>query len=319
VAIELSETLISWGVKLDPSLLRSFLAVARAGSVSAAATTLHRSQPAVSAQVRALEAALGERLFVRGARGVRLTDLGERLRPHAEALERVMAGVAELAHEARELGTGRLAIAASTTIALYWLPRHLVAFGRAYPSVRVRVMTRNSREAVAALAAGEVDVAFVEGRRQAWQALPSGLYDARAVHHDEIVVVVPPGHPLAGRERLHVADLDGLAVVGREVGSGTRDVVQGVLDAAGVRVDVRLELTEPEAMKRAVRAGVGAAFLSRIAVHDEVAAGHLVAVPCSHTGLRRDFTLLAPGHDLASRATRAFVALAGGDAVAWAP
>jgi len=240
---------------------------------------------------------------------VRLTSLGERLRPHAEALERVLAGVGELVHEARTLGAGRLAMAASTTIALYWLPARLAAFGRDHPAVRVRVLTRNSREAVAALVAGDVDVAFVEGPAEAWRSLPSGLYAAEPVHHDEIVVVVPPGHALASRPRLRLADLAGLAVVGRERGSGTRDVVEAALGAAGVRLDVRLELTEPEAMKRAVLAGTGAAFLSRIAVADEVAAGRLAAVACEPP-LRRDFTVLAPRSELASRATRAFVALA---------
>jgi DNA-binding transcriptional LysR family regulator len=309
-----SVPLIAWAVAMDPALLRTFLAVARAGSVSAAAAGLHRSQPAVSAQVRKLEQAVGEPLFVRGARGVRLTELGERLQPHAEALERVLVGVAALVEEARALGVGRLGIAASTTIALYWLPARLVDYQRTHPGVRVRVMTRNSREAVAALAAGEVDVALVEGLSDAWGSLPPGVYHARAVHHDEIVVVVPPGHRLAGRDALDVADLDGIDVVWREVGSGTRDVVQGVLDEAGVRPRVRLELTEPEAMKRAVRSGIGAAFLSRIAVADEVAAGTLVAVPCAHPGLRRDFTLLAPGAERASRATRAFAAIAAREA-----
>ena len=295
---------------LDPVLLRSFLAVARAGSVSAAAAGLHRSQPAVSAQVRRLERAVGEPLFVRGARGVRLTHVGERLRPHAEALERVLLGVEALVDEARSLGAGRLAIAASTTIALYWLPARLVDYQRAHPGVRVRVLTRNSREAVASLAAGEVDVALVEGLADAWRSLPHGVYEARSVHDDEIVLVVAPSHPLAGRALVEAHDLDGIDVVWREVGSGTRDVVQSVLDALDVRPSVRLELTEPEAMKRAVRSGIGAAFLSRVAVADEVAAGTLVALPCRHPGLRRAFTILAPVAELASRATRAFAAVA---------
>jgi DNA-binding transcriptional LysR family regulator len=171
-------------------------------------------------------------------------------------------------------------------------------------------MTRNSRDAVAALAAGQVEVALVEGLRETWASLPPGLYGASAVHRDEIVVVVAPGHPFAGRSTLDLRDLDGVDVVWREVGSGTRDVVQGVLDARGVRPAVRLELTEPEAMKRAVRSGIGAAFLSRIAVADEVTAGSLVAIACRDAALRRDFTLLAPLSDLASRATRAFVAIA---------
>lgn len=301
---------------VDPVLLRTFLAVARAGSVSGAAAAVHRSQPAVSAQVRRLEDGLGDRLFRRHPRGVRLTPLGERLLPYAEALERVVVGVGELAADVRGLSTGALDVAASTTIALYWLPERIAAFGHAHPAVAMRVRTRNSREAVDALAAGDVDLALVEGTADAWATLPADVYVARPVFEDTIVVVAPPGHPLADRRRVDPADLDGLDAVGREAGSGTREVVDRALAAAGVRLRVRLEVTEPEAMKRAVRAGMGIALMSAVAVRAEAAAGTIAAIPCSVPGLGRAFTLLTPADALASRPARAFAATVLGTAAA---
>lgn len=295
-------------VPLDPHLLRTFLAVVRAGSVSGGARTLHRSQPSVSAALQRLEAGCGERLLERGARGVRLTPMGERLRPHAEALERVLAGVADLVRDVATLEVGVLRLAASTTIALYWLPAHLATYHAAHPHVRVVVRTRNSRDAVAELAAGDVDVALVEAPAEAWAGLAADLFVATPVHRDELVLVVPPTHPWAGRTRLEVVDLTDVACVGREPGSGTRDVLERVWTLAGVRPDVRVELSEPEAMKRAVGAGLGVAMLSRIAVADEVADGRLVAIPVDHPGLWRDFTLLHPPDELAGRAAAAFVA-----------
>ena len=295
---------------IDPYLLRAFAAVVRAGSVTAGARALHRSQPAVSAAVRRLELAFGEPLLERGPRGVRLTPWGARLLPHAEALERLLAGVDELAREAAALAAGTLRLAASTTIATYWLPPLLADFHARHPALRLAVRTRNSREAIAELTTGEVDVALVEGPASSWGHLAPAAVAATPIHRDELVVVVRPEHPFAARQRLLAADLDGVPWVGRERGSGSREVVERVLADAGVRPDVRIELSEPEAMKRAVRAGWGAAFLSRIAVADEVAAGELVVVPCAHPGLKRDFTLLHPPDALAGRAARAFTAAA---------
>ncbi|MEX2502904.1 MAG: LysR family transcriptional regulator [Trueperaceae bacterium] len=291
---------------LDPNLLRSFLAVAREGSVTAGARVLHRSQPAVTAQIHALEQAVGAPLFVRGPRGVRLTELGLRLRPRAEAVERVLASIDALADDDRALRDARLAIAASTTIAHYWLPQRLGAFHARWPGVRSRVRSVNTHDAVEALAGGRVDLALVEGTQESWQRLSPDVHRAVALQDDEIVAIIAPRHPLAQRKRLRGEDLHGVDLVWRERGSGTRDVVQAWLDRVGARPRVRLELDEPEALKRAVRAGIGLGFLSRSAVHDELARGELRAVPLGAGGVRRAFTLLAPGPEFASHAARAF-------------
>lgn len=295
---------------VDPQLLRTFLAVARAGSISGAARGLHRSQPAVTTAVQRLEERFGEPLFERGPRGVRLTALGRRLLPHAAALQRVLAGVEELLIEAENVEGGRLRIAASTTIALYWLPPKLVAFNAAHPSVLLVIHTRNSREALEELAAGEADLALVEAPSSSWESLPPDLFSATTVHDDDLVVIVDPNHPLADRTQLQPADLDKLPFVGRERGSGTRDVLEQALLGAKAVPDVRLELGEPEAIKRAVAAGLGAAVLSRVAVEDEVQRGGLVALPVDHPGFARHFTLLHPTRELASRAAWAFRSVA---------
>lgn len=291
-------------------LLRTFLTVARAGSISAAARGLHRSQPAVTTAVQRLEERFGEPLFERGSRGVRLTGLGQRLLPHAAALQRVLAGVEELAREAKRVEGGRLRIAASTTIALYWLPPRLVTFNAAHTSVRIVVHTRNSQEALVELTSGDADLALVEAPSSSWAQLPSDLLSATTVHHDELVVIVDPSHPLAHRVRLQPADLDRLPFVGRERGSGTRDVLEQALRDAHAVPDVRIELGEPEAIKRAVASGLGAAVLSRVAVEEEVHRGSLVALPVDHPGFTRHFTLLHPTRELSSRAAWAFRSVA---------
>lgn len=295
---------------LEPHPLHTFLVVARAGTITQAAALLHRTQPAVTAAVKRLEESFGEPLFRRTSRGVRLTPLGERLLPHAEALERVTEGVKQLAADARDLQAARLRIAASTTIALYWLPPRLARFCEDHPSATLVVHTRNSRAAIEELAAGEVDLALVEAPATSWAGLPSDLLAATPVHQDELVLVLHPGHPLAGRSSVAPHELDGIAFIGREAGSGTRDVLEQALAGVGAVPDVRLELGEPEAIKRAVLGRLGAAVLSRAAVDAETARGELVAVPLAHPGFGRQFTLLHPPQELASHAAWTFRSLA---------
>ena len=295
---------------LEPQLLRSFLAVAASGSITRAAAALHRTQPAVTASVRRLEEGFGEPLFTRSSRGVAPTLLGERLLPHAEALQRVMDGVHQLMGEVRALEGARLRVAASTTIALYWLPPLLARFCAAHPTTGLVVHTRNSRDAVRELRGGEVDLALVEAPAAAWAGLPPGLVAATPVHDDSLVLVVGPDHPLARRAAVAATDLAGLPFVGREAGSGTRDVIEEALRAAGVTLEVRHELGEPEAIKLAVRSGLGVTILSSVAVRAEVERGELAAVPIDHPGFARRFTLLHPPEGLASHAAWAFRTLA---------
>jgi len=295
---------------IEPHLLHAFLVVARSGTITQAAKQLHRTQPAITAAIKRLEESFGEPLFTRTGRGVRLTVLGARLLPHAEALERVMHGVQQLAEDSLGLEGASLRISASTTIALYWLPSRLARFCAAHPSANLVVHTRNSRAAIAELTAGEVDLALVEAPAASWAGVAQGLVTATDVHDDELVLVVNPAHPLARRSSVAPQELNELAFVGREAGSGTRDVLEQALAGAGIRPDVRLELGEPEAIKLAVRAGIGAAVLSRVAVAEAASRGELVAVSIDHPGFKRRFTLLHPSEELASHAAWAFRALA---------
>lgn len=296
-------------VSIEPRLLRTFVQVVRSGSISGAAQVLHRSQPAVSVALRRLESVFGEPLLSRGPRGVRLTALGERVLPHAEALELVSIRLDKLVEEVKELAVGPLRIAASTTIAHYWLPPRLVAYHASYPAATSLVHTRNSQDAIEELARGDVDLALVESPESAWSLLSTSLIEATVVHDDELVVVLRPDHPLSGRGSVAPEDLQGERFVGRERGSGTRDVLERVLRDAGVTIDVRLELGESQAIKAAVRAGLGISVLSSIAVTDEVTAGTLVAVRCAHPGMSRSFTLLRPPPGSSSRAAAAFGAV----------
>jgi DNA-binding transcriptional LysR family regulator len=288
---------------IDAEQLMTFAVVAKHGSLSAAAQERHRSQPAVSAQLKRLSEEVGEPLYRRHRHGVELTGTGEMLLPYAEALVRALEGARSWSRGMRTGLRGSLRVAASMTAAVYLLPRVLADFHRLHPGLELRLLTRNSLDALALLHRAEADLALVEGPVP---ATPADL-EARTLFQDEIVLVVRPEHPLAGGTEVAAADLPGLATVQREEGSGTREVVELALaemslPAPGVRV--ALEATGIEAVKEAVLNGFGAGFISRLAVQREVEAGVLVALPVAAPGFRRNMTLLHPSYDLCSQATR---------------
>jgi DNA-binding transcriptional LysR family regulator len=188
--------------------LRVFREVARRGSLSAAAEALTYSQPAVSQQMAALERSAGMPLLERTTRGVTLTDAGEALLRHAEAI------LAEQTLAERELEAiaglrgGRVRMASVPTAGTAIVPAAVALFSARYPEVQLSVLEAEPEESVPMLRAGELEVAIVAARNQ-----PDGfgeLYAGMELHHlldEPRYAVLPPGHRLAGRKRLRLEDL----------------------------------------------------------------------------------------------------------------
>ncbi|GAA5513818.1 HTH-type transcriptional activator CmpR [Deinococcus carri] len=276
-------------MNVQPDALLSFAAVARLGSLTAAAQERNLSQPALSAQLKHLTAAVGEPLLVRHRLGMRLTPAGEALLPYALELSRALNGARGFASEHRGLQTGTLRLAASNTLAAYVLPAALRTFHQQYPGVRLQVSSGNSEEALQRLLAGETDIAFIE---RPFPALPEGM-QSRRVGGDELRLVVSAAHPLA-KPSLGRKELKKLPLIQRETGSGTREVSERALQAAQIEVTPFLELAGNEAVKEAVLTGLGGAFLSEYCVRRELGSGLLVSPEVHLPGLRREFTAIFP-------------------------
>jgi DNA-binding transcriptional LysR family regulator len=260
--------------------LEIFLAVARRQHVGAGAVECHLSQSAVSAALRALEDGLGGALFERDGRRIRLTDRGRRLAEEAESLVQRAKDLVQ--HFVGDEGVaGRLRIGASSTIGNYLLPQRVGAFVAAHDGVSVDLQVGNSAEMEARLAAHELDVAYVEGPPHH----PS--LEAVAWREDRLVVFVAASHPFAGRRRMRPSTLRELRFVMRESGSGTRDVFESALRARGVQVEPYLTFGNSEAVKQAVRGGLGAGCLSIWSVEREIAAGDFVVLKVDGLDLRR--------------------------------
>lgn len=269
----------------DLGALEVLAAVARTGSLNAAARELGRTQQAVSARVASMEAQTGVALVRRSPQGSRLTADGVVVAEWAarllDAAAEFEAGLTALRRDRR----ARLRVAASLTVAERLLPGWLVRFRAtsrtvaADPDLAVTLTAVNSGAVAELVRGGEVDIGFVEGPRA-----PRGCR-SRVVGHDRLVVVAARGHPWAARTApLSATELARTPLVARESGSGTRDAFVVALRA--VRDDLEpvtpvLELSTTAAVRAAVLAGAGPAVLSELVVGDDLAAGRLVAVPVS--------------------------------------
>ncbi|HEX7005365.1 MAG TPA: LysR substrate-binding domain-containing protein [Trueperaceae bacterium] len=291
---------------IEAEQLVTFALVAKHGTLSAAALERHRSQPAISGQLKRLTEAVGEPLYRRSRYGVELTEAGEMLLPYAEALRRALEGARGWSRGRRSGQLGQVRIAASMTVAVYLLPGILVEFHRRHPLLELRLLTRNSLDALALLERAEADLAVVEGPVP---PIPDD-FASQTIFHDEIVLAVRPDHALAGKGEVAGRDLPGLAIVQREPGSGTREVVELALAEMHLpRPGVRtvLEATGIEAVKEAVLQGFGAGFISRLAVRREVEAGTLVALTLAAPGFERSMTLLHPKPEFCTQAARRLI------------
>ena len=289
--------------------LEVLLAVARERSFSRAAKKIHSSQPTLSEHVGELERELDRKLFFRRGREVTLTEAGRVFAEYAGAALAAVDGARQALGELDGLTHGSLLIGASTTPGIYVMPGVIATFRQRYPGVELRLRIANSQVIEDRVKERELDLGVVGGHAigPGEECLAAGLLD-------ELVVIVPPGHAWAKRRDIRPAELAGQPLLVREEGSATRRVTERALQQAGVRYRVAMELDHTEAIKQAVLAGLGVAFVSTYAVRGEIATGRLRAVRLRGLRVRRHFHVL---HHEARRVTasaRAFMAVLAGEA-----
>ncbi|MCP4004128.1 MAG: LysR family transcriptional regulator [bacterium] len=285
---------------MDLDRLNAFVQVARERSFSRAALRLGRTQPAVSQVIRALEDDLGERLFDRSGRRVRLTQAGEVLFEHASrAFSELDAGFTALAG-LRELTSGVVSIGTSDTNACHLLPPVLELYRERYPAVEVRISNRPSPETVRQVLAGEVDLGLV--------TLPTGesRLVAEPVTQREDVLICAASHPLARRRRVRLSELAGLPLLLLDRGSRTRAFIDEALVAAGVHAQVAMELASIDLIRRLVALDFGISIVPEIAVADEVASGRIAAIRVFGRTELRTLGLVYPTRVRLSPAAEAF-------------
>jgi DNA-binding transcriptional LysR family regulator len=261
--------------------LRAFHAVVAGGGITRAAERLHVTPPAISAQVRELERQAATKLFERSGRSVRLTSAGAMLADYAR---RIFALVDDAESALASTGAtvrGRLRVAASDTAAAYYLGPFWRALRRDHPELRVDVTAYNTAAVADQLLSRMADLGVLAGG-----SAPPELVLVPLVT-DELVVVVAPDHPLAGRRTVDLKDVAAYPVILRERGSATRELVEREMARRRVAPRIAMEIDSSEAIKRAVEGGLGVGILSAVIARREVAEGTLRAIRIRGTAPRR--------------------------------
>jgi len=288
---------------MDLAELRVFLAVATERSFSRAAAKLHRTQPAISQAIRRLEEEIGERLFDRSSKDGTLTEAGQVLKEYADRILRLTEEAEMSVRELRDLHRGRVRIGVNEAAVHILLPL-IDRFRTAHPAVMLDVRRVAARHVAVDVVQGNLDfgVLTFQPPERRLQALTLGI--------DDMVLLVPPGHPLAGRAKVTMAEFGQQTVVAHSDPSPARDRVLRVSEVRHAPINIQIALPSLEAIKRAVEMQMGVALLPRRCALTEIARGTLVAVRVPEVRLPRQVRLVYRRRGEQSHAAAAFLEMA---------
>lgn len=279
--------------------LEVFEAIARLGNFTRASEELHLTQPTVSMQMKKLAEAVGLPLFEQVGRRIQLTDAGQELAATARDILRRLENYDMVVAEMQGLRKGRLRLTVSTT-AKYFAPRMLGEFSALHPGIEVSLKVTN-RQKVLDRALENLDDLYIY-----CQPAPELDLVARPFLDNRMVVLAHPGHPLAGQRNIPLARLAEEPFLMREVGSGTRAMVEQVFAAHGVRINERMELGSNEAIKQAILGRLGISVLSSQTLGE--GANEPAVLDVQGFPLVRQWHIAYPGGKQLSVVARAFLA-----------
>ncbi|MGB5596553.1 MAG: LysR family transcriptional regulator [Crocosphaera sp.] len=287
--------------------LRILKAIAAEGSFKRAADTLYVSQPAVSLQVQNLEKQLNVPLFDRGGRKAQLTEAGYLLLSYGEKIITLCQETCRAIEDLQNLQGGTLIVGASQTTGTYLLPRMIGLFRQKYPDVAVQLQVHSTRRTSWGVNNGQVDLAIIGGE------VPAELQDTLKIipyAEDELALILPVDHPLAQAETVQKEDLYRLNFISLDSQSTIRKVIDKVLTRCDIdtkRLKIEMELNSIEAIKNAVQAGLGAAFVSITAIEKEVKMGEIHVASLEEVKVRRTLSVIINPNRYRSKAAEAFI------------
>ena len=283
--------------------LEVFTAVSEERSFSRAGHKLGRTQPAISSAIKLLENELGEPLFDRLGKSVRLTAAGELLTEYAKRLLRLREEAVLAFGELRGLNRGTLRLGANETTCLYLLPEVLAAFKKAYPQVQVDIHRAITRSITERVVEGTLDFGIVT------LPIKNSRLEAITIHRDEMALIVGPGHSLSSRRSVRMADLEDEPFILHKIGTTTRERLVKHFGDGGVKMKVTMELASIETIKRFVSIGMGISIVPRLCIAKEVEEGSLGALSIRDARFQRKLGLIYNKARYQSQAARAFLEL----------
>lgn len=289
---------------LNLNQLRVFHAVASFLNFTRASEELHLTQPGISKHIKKLESFYGTKLFDRVGKKVILTQAGEVLFKTTGTLFGLLQESKACIDDLRGLVGGKLMIGASISIGTYILPEMLVQFRKKHPNVQIKVEMAQCEQIVKRILDYSIELSFVGHCYESDKRL-----SVKPFHADPMLLIVSKKHPWAKRRSVRLQDLANEPFLLSRKGSGTRNIVEEVLDKAGVALSKTMELGTTEAVKQAVKAGLGVSILSKHLVKKELETGLIASVPLQGVNLKRDLYLVYHKDRYLSDAARAFLEL----------
>jgi len=275
---------------MEDNKLKAFCLVVEKKSFSKAAEAKYMTQSAMSHLIKNIEDELGVKLLNRTAKTVTLTPAGRLFYDHAikilENYEQMENDVYGLVHKVK----GPLVIGASPTAATYLLPQVFYSFSKDYPEVQIKVSVSNTESIIDHLYAGIIDIGIVEGNIKKTEV------HSEEIAEDEMVIIASDENPLTKKKPLTPHDLISQPFVMPETGSGTRELVDDFLHAAGIELgDIKISMTlgNPELIVRMVQTGIGISFISKWSVFSAIKDGSIKLLNVAGKRLKRKYYLVS--------------------------
>ncbi len=289
---------------MDFDQLETFLEVARHSSFSRAAEKRFRTQPAISSQIRALEEEVGAKLFDRSGGKVALTGAGKIFQQYAEQTLEARKAMLVTVAEMERVPRGEIVVGANEGTCLHILPEVFAEFRKLYPEVGVQISRLERAKILESIIDNSVDFGVVS------TPLDDKRLTVVTIHRDELVIIVPPSHPLSRLKKgAAIADVAQYPLLLPKVGR-TRDALEDLFHERSLKPKIAMELDSSELLKRFVAANVGVGFIARSNVLEDVKAGVLNAIPMADAAIRRDLALVFRKDKALSRAALAFIEIA---------
>lgn len=284
--------------------LKVFQMVASERSFSRAAEKLLRTQPAVSLAIQRLENELDERLIDRSGKDLLLTDAGRIVLEYTRRFENLEGEMMNALAELRDKSAGQLIIGANESTTLYLL-KYIEDYRRRYTKIKVRVRRSLSSKIPSQLLDGDLELGLISYDPEDDRIV------SRVIFRDHLTFVVSPEHRLADRTEISITELGGETFIAHNVLSPYRQIVLREFQRHKVALNMDVEMPTVEAIRILVSRNEGVAFLPKLCVEQELAAGTLKKVRVREMMVNRDIRLVYPAKRALSHAAQAFLEIVG--------
>ncbi|WP_083189707.1 LysR family transcriptional regulator [Orenia metallireducens] len=272
--------------KINLREIKIFATVCKTNSMSEAARQLYMTQPAVSQTIIDLEEKLQVKLFERMNKRLVLTHAGEILLKYSKRIILIMDEAENTLEDIANLKVGKLRVGASMTIGTYLLPLIIKEFNKKYPEINLNLVIDNTSVIEEKILNNDIDIGLVEGLIGAKDIFFDSFY------HDKLFLVCSKDNPLTQKKTIDREDIENQHFISREEGSGTKEIIDKIMNAYNINYQIKHTLNNIEAIKKSIKNNLGISILPDIAIQEELLKGELIKLNLRDIQFQRSFNLI---------------------------